>query len=69
MSDTPERRLEDVWDVLDTLSEVYTPNGCGVWLYASQARWDGKSAVELLKAGRGQEVLGVIHQLADGAFA
>lgn len=69
VSDTPERRLEDVWDVLDTLREVYTPKGCGVWLYASQSRWGDKSAVELLKAGRGQEVVQAIHQLADGAFA
>ena len=55
--------------MLDELRSVYTPEGCGVWLYSPHKLWGGLSAVDLMDQGRMDDVLAAIEQLATGSFA
>lgn len=50
------------------LDEVYEPEGVQIWL-TSRHRWFGmERAVDLIKDGRGAEVLAAAERLVGGAW-
>jgi transcriptional regulator with XRE-family HTH domain len=54
--------------VVDRLSDFYTPEETRLWLHASHPMLNGERAIDLINAGRTQEVLAVIENLDEGAF-
>lgn len=50
------------------LPEVYTAQGCIIWLLAPHKLLDGKCAAEVWLAGDHDRVLGLVDQLLTGAF-
>jgi hypothetical protein len=54
--------------LLVDLSTIYDPCGVGVWLLNAHKQWDGASAVDLIGAGRLDEVEAAVEQLTSGAF-
>jgi hypothetical protein len=51
------------------LSEVYEPEGVRIWMTSPHQWFKGKSAIEMIAAGRSNEVLAAVNILIDGAFA
>ena len=71
---TPEQccasgKPDDILTQIKTaLAEVYTPEGCRIWMGAKQQQWGGLTVDEMLERGRGDEVLATIDRLASGSF-
>lgn len=51
------------------LADVYTPAGVRVWMHAVNARLDGKSPMQLVMAGRGQDAVDEARHVAHMAGA
>lgn len=60
--------LSDLRYVVDSLAEFYTPDEIRVWLYARNALLNGERAIDLINAGRTEEVLSAIERLAALAY-
>ena len=54
--------------VVDRLGEFYTPDETRLWLHASHPMLKGERAIDLIYAGRTEDVLGVIESLDAGAY-
>jgi transcriptional regulator with XRE-family HTH domain len=54
--------------VVDRLNDFYTPDEIRLWLHAAHPMLQGDRAIDLINAGRTQEVLAVIESLETGAF-
>jgi uncharacterized protein (DUF2384 family) len=50
------------------LSEFYHEAGIQIWLSSPHEMLDWSSALDLVRANRGDEVLTLIHGLSDGAY-
>ncbi|BCI54983.1 hypothetical protein NIIDNTM18_42610 [Mycolicibacterium litorale] len=54
--------------IRELLSEVYEPEGVDIWL-TSPHRWlGGERGMDLIRDGRGDEVLAVAERLVGGAW-
>jgi transcriptional regulator with XRE-family HTH domain len=69
---TPDLRTQTVIAelryVVDRLNELYTPEEIRLWLHTSHPMLGGERAIDLINAGRTQEVLAVIESLDAGAY-
>ena len=54
--------------VVDRLSDFYTPDETRLWLHARHPLLDNERAIDLVNAGRTEEVLAVIERLDAGAY-
>jgi transcriptional regulator with XRE-family HTH domain len=54
--------------VVDRLSEFYTSEETRLWLHTAHPMLGGERAIDLINAGRTEEVLAVIESLDDGAY-
>ena len=54
--------------VVDRLAEFYTRDETRLWLHAPHPMLNGERAIDLIHAGRTEEVLGVIETLDAGAY-
>lgn len=54
--------------VVDRLSDFYTPDETRLWLHARHPLLNGERAIDLVNAGRTEEVLAVIERLDAGAY-
>lgn len=54
--------------VVDRLGDFYTPEETRLWLHASHPMLKGERAIDLIRAGRTEEVLAVIESLDAGAY-
>lgn len=54
--------------VVDRLSDFYTPDEIRLWLHTPHQMLNGARAIELINAGRTQDVLAVIEALDAGAY-
>jgi uncharacterized protein (DUF2384 family) len=54
--------------VVDRLTHFYTPEETQLWLHAAHPMLKGQRAIDLINAGRTEEVLAVIESLDAGAF-
>jgi uncharacterized protein (DUF2384 family) len=55
--------------VISELSELYDPREANIWLFSPNKLLLGKRPVDLIKERKTEDVLRVIAQLKDGAFA
>src|ERR1700761_7185425 len=69
---TPDLRTQTVIAelryVVDRLNEFYTPDETRIWLHTPHQMLAGERAIDLINAGRTEEVLAVIESLDSGAF-
>jgi hypothetical protein len=54
--------------VVDRLRDFYTPEETRLWLHTAHSMHGGQRAIDLINAGRTEEVLAVIESLDAGAF-
>ena len=54
--------------VVDRLSDFYTADETRIWLHTAHPMLDGERAIDLINAGRTEEVLAVIENLETGAY-
>lgn len=54
--------------VVDRLSEFYSSDETRLWLHTSHPMLNGERAIDLINAGRTEEVLAVIENLESGAY-
>jgi transcriptional regulator with XRE-family HTH domain len=69
---TPDLRTQTVIAelryVVDRLADFYTPEETRLWLHAGHPMLGGERAVDLINAGRTEEVLAIIEALDAGAY-
>ena len=54
--------------VVDRLGDFYTPDEIRLWLHGAHPMLKGERAIDLIRAGRTEEVLAVIESLDAGAY-
>ena len=54
--------------VVDRLSDFYSSDETRIWLHAAHPMLNGERPIDLINAGRTEEVLNVIENLDSGAF-
>jgi len=60
--------IADLNYVVNRLADLYTPDESRLWLYSMHPMLGGERAIELIHAGRTEEVLEVIERLDAGAY-
>ena len=60
--------ISDLRYVVDRLAELYDPEETRVWLYSKHRLLNGERAIDLIHAGRADEVLTVIESLTEGSY-
>ena len=60
--------ISDLRYLVDRLAEFYDPDETRVWLYSKHRLLNGERAIDLIHAGRADEVLAVIESLDAGAY-
>ena len=63
-----ELRLNDLHYIAMRLGEFYTPEEVRAWLYAHHPQLNEERAIELIREGRGKEVLQVINRLEADVY-
>ncbi len=61
-----ERALLDLEYIVDLLADLYQPNEARMWLLSRQRLLDGARPIDLIKAGRADEVLRMLRPLLEG---
>lgn len=61
--------ISDLRYVVDRLAEFYTPEEARMWLYCRHRLLDGKRPIDLIQAGRTEDVLEVIESLDQGTYS
>ena len=69
----PQRQLRDRllqlhW-LVSELSELYRPDEAKLWLFSPHKMLDGRRPADLIAQGKAEDVLRIIEQLKDGAYA
>jgi hypothetical protein len=60
--------ISDLRYVVDRLAEIYDPEETRVWLYSKHRLLNGERAIDLMHAGRADEVLALIESLNEGTY-
>jgi len=60
--------ISDLRYVVDRLAEFYDPEETRIWLYSKHRLLHGERAIDLIHAGRAEEVLAVIESLNEGTY-
>jgi len=60
--------ISDLRYVVDRLSELYDPEETRVWLYSKHRLLEGGRPIDLMHAGRADEVLSIIESLIEGTY-
>ncbi len=60
--------ISDLRYVVDRLAEFYDPGETRIWLYSKHRLLNGERAVDLIHAGRADEVLTVIESLDEASY-
>lgn len=60
--------IADLRYVVDRLSDFYTADEARLWLHSRHPLLGGERAIDLINAGRTEEVLTVIERLDAGAY-
>lgn len=63
-----DRLLQLHW-LVSELSELYRPDEARLWLFSQHKMLDGRRPADLISEGKAEEVLRIIEQLKDGAYA
>lgn len=60
--------ISDLRYLVDRLAEFYDPDETRIWLYSKHRLLNGERVIDLIHAGRADEVLAVIESLDQGAY-
>ena len=60
--------ISDLRYVVDRLAEFYDPEETRIWLYSKHRLLNGERAIDLIYAGRADEVLTVIESLDEASY-
>jgi hypothetical protein len=60
--------ISDLRYVVDRLAELYDPDETRIWLYSKHRLLNGERAIDLIHAGRADEVLTVIESLDEASY-
>lgn len=60
--------ISDLRYLVDRLAEFYTPEETRIWLYSKHRLLGGERAIDLIHAGKADEVLAIIESLDGGAY-
>jgi len=60
--------ISDLRYVVDRLAELYDPEETRIWLYSKHRLLNGERAIDLIHAGRTDEVLTIIESLNEGSY-
>ena len=64
-----QRRLLDLDYIVDQLTDLYDqPDEIKLWLFSRQKLLGGQIPIDLIQAGKTEEVIAVIDQLRDSVF-
>jgi len=61
--------MTDLERVSAAMSAVLTDEGIARWLDTPYQRWGNKTPMDMITAGRTEELLAYIDTLADGSFS
>lgn len=61
-------RLLELHYVVERLRDVYKPEGIDIWVHGRNRGLNGEKPIDLLRAGRFEEVLAAVERLASGAM-
>ena len=61
--------ISDLRYVVDRLAELYDPEETRIWLYSKHRLLGGARAIDLIHAGRTDEVLTVIESLTEATYS
>lgn len=61
-------RLTELRDLVVLLSDSLTRRGVGQWFHARNRLLDGQRPLDVLMAGRGQDVRGAAQAFVDGSY-
>ncbi len=60
--------LSDLHYIVSRLRDYYTSDEVRMWLFARHPQLNGERAIDIINAGRSEEVLGVLERLDSGAY-
>lgn len=60
--------LAELRYVVDRLSDFYTPDEARLWLHAKHPLLEQRRAIDLIRAGKTEDVLAVIERMDAGAY-
>jgi transcriptional regulator with XRE-family HTH domain len=60
--------LSDLHYIVNRLLDYYSRDEIRVWLFARHPQLGGERAIDLINAGRSEEVLDILERLDAGAF-
>ena len=60
--------ISDLRYIVDRLAELYDPEETRAWLYSKHRLLNGERAIDLIHAGRADEVLTVIESLSEASY-
>lgn len=61
-------RLLELHYIVDRLRDVYKPEGVDIWIHGRNRDLGGQKPIDLLRAGRFEDVLAAVERLASGAM-
>lgn len=65
MSKTADQFISEIQALL---SGYYTPSEADTWWGAPHPQFDGKSALDMVEQGRGQDVVDALRRLDDAGY-
>lgn len=68
MSDSENRIRQQIEQCERELADVYHPEGVAIWMRSGHLSFGMHSAEQMIRMGRGDEVLAEIDRLRTGAF-
>jgi hypothetical protein len=60
--------ISDLRYTVDRLAEFYSPEETQLWLYAKHPLLGGERAIDLIHAGRTDEILRIIESLEESTY-
>lgn len=63
-----QRRLLDLEYIVDMLSDIYDRDEVKLWLMSKQKLLGGQIPLDLIQAGKTDEVIAIVDQIRDGVF-
>ncbi|MBI1777143.1 MAG: DUF2384 domain-containing protein [Proteobacteria bacterium] len=60
--------LSDLHYIVGRLREYYTAEEIRIWLFSRHPQLNGERAIDLINAGKSEEVLGILDRLDSGAY-
>jgi uncharacterized protein (DUF2384 family) len=63
-----EKTLLTLEYIIDELADFYQPNEARQWMFGPQKLLEGKSPAELIRTGKMDDVMSLVHQLKETVY-